>query len=233
MGGRYWIDVKPEDFQYGEQYSLQTYGGKDSTLVREIEHTGAGDYSGGTVEMSNYRVIKNDPALQDKVAYGYSGYGYKSVIVPIFEGQKTPEEISEIEERLNDYPLLDEDEHSQLEMELEGEAWNDYGRDEFIKDALVPFLDQYLDMDKDEMKDVLDEKPDEVWRVYHAVRENGPGDEVVFETGGSAYFNTKRMLSQMNRGDEDDKERYLAPLYEVFPELVPEPEGDVGPIILE
>ena len=36
---------------------------------------------------------------------------------------------------LESYPLISEDDHSELEMELQNEAWEDWGRDDFRKEV--------------------------------------------------------------------------------------------------
>ena len=106
-------------------------------IIKYTEHS---DYSGSDVEASNYRVLCDakdiDHLVQIYGSHGYKALAYDATLGPV----PSCEALSEMLEQLEGYPLLDEDDHSELERDLEMEAWGDHGQDDFRK-ALAPLLD--------------------------------------------------------------------------------------------
>lgn len=92
------------------------------------------DYSGCTVERSNNRCIIDDfkQHLGKGMYQVYGGYGTSAILVSVefFEGN---EELQDIIEELFDYPLVSEDDHSQLENEIEDEDWDSYRKDDLMR----------------------------------------------------------------------------------------------------
>lgn len=91
-----------------------------------INYTGWSDYSGSTVERSNYRSLLRDYSGTFTDVYG--GYGTSQLMlsvrwVPPGDGRAG---LLDDLRALADYPLYDEEDHSALEMELADEAWDAY-----------------------------------------------------------------------------------------------------------
>lgn len=105
-------------------------------IIRETEHS---DYSGGDVQASNYRVLAEAKDMDDLVeiygSHGYKALAYDATLGPV----PTCEALCDVLENLEQYPLIDEDDHSELESDLEMEAWGDHGLDDF-RNALEPLL---------------------------------------------------------------------------------------------
>jgi len=61
----------------------------------------------------------------------------------------------DIQERLADYPILDEDTYSRMEHDAQGEAWDNWARSEFAKGLEKQYGE--LDIPEDKLKDLFDE----------------------------------------------------------------------------
>lgn len=109
-------------------------------IIRGTEH---GDYGGGSVEASNHRrLLELFPGLTQIIgSHGYKALAYDATLGPVPES----EDLADVLEDLEGYCLVDEDDHSELERELESEAWDDHGCADF-REALVAVLDA-LDSD--------------------------------------------------------------------------------------
>lgn len=109
-------------------------------------YCGWSDYSSnGLVGLSNFRVLTDPASTPDPqggiltVGYGWNGEG---VVLDLL---RVPDDVLETVEALEAYPLISDDDHSQLELEKQDEAWPEVERD-FIK-ALERVLDQYAPED--------------------------------------------------------------------------------------
>lgn len=128
-----------------------------------IEHAGGSDYSGGTVEMSNYQVLEEmaeeDEEVANSLVFAYGGYGTFAAFIRL--DRPVPEELIDVVSALANYPLLDEDHHSRLEMEMENDQWEAYGREDWRK-ALA---DSHLGLDHQDVieDDLSDEGLDYLW----------------------------------------------------------------------
>ncbi len=91
-----------------------------------------GDYcNNGLVGKVNVEVILEDKELCERleVIELHEMYNSTSLMFPIAALQDI--ELIELFDRLERYPLLDDDTLSHAELELENECWEDYGRRDF------------------------------------------------------------------------------------------------------
>jgi hypothetical protein len=103
----------------------------------EIRLTAWGDYGGDTITRSNHRaLLEAFPFLGEKTG------GYSSSWLILSEPDCTPELLDALE-ALQDYPLYSDDDHSDLEWEIECEQWESFWRDE-IKRAFYPLAEQVI-----------------------------------------------------------------------------------------
>jgi len=89
-------------------------------------YCGYSDYSNtGLVGLSNYRVLTDPASTPDpfggilEVGYGWNGRG---VVLDLL---RAPADVLEAVESLESYPLLSEDDHSELEWEGIGKLWDE------------------------------------------------------------------------------------------------------------
>lgn len=91
-----------------------------------------GDYcSTDVVEKSNVKSVIDNEAMCERlnITELHEGYNTVSVLFPIAALQDA--EVLELIDRLESYPLLDDDLHSMMLVEAESEAWEHYGIKEF------------------------------------------------------------------------------------------------------
>ena len=93
---------------------------------------GYSDYSGSLVERSNYEEFVEQFADSEDVEWVkvFGGHGTVGVLVRVDADARVPE-MGEFFAALQQYPLANEDRHSELEHEVEMEAWDSYGRRDF------------------------------------------------------------------------------------------------------
>lgn len=158
-------------------------------------YVGGSDYSGNLVERSNYDVFHEQLADHQGVEWWETpgGHGTFGILVRVDADARVPE-IGEFFEGLSNYPVADEDAHSNLEMESQQAAWEDYGRNDFER----------------ELKDIfsgvqpIDEMEDDVlssfyWQIggelYSCYPENEQGD--------SWHFPDKTLLDGLQKFIDD------------------------------
>lgn len=143
-------DIEPNGRIYASSMESEPkrWATQPVAVILLTEH---GDYNGGDVEASNMRVlVERFPWLYRVYgSHGYEALAYDATLGPVPDS----EELCEILENLEDYPLIDEDDHSALEMELETAAWEEDGRDDFRK-ALTSLLD---DIDPEHEHEIPDD----------------------------------------------------------------------------
>jgi hypothetical protein len=129
----HWSDSATLSSSYGDWYELTQTGPMipSETFVLP-DYCGGSDYSGSLLEVTNYKallgMIPDD--YEDGLEYvTYTG-GHGTFALAIRIDALT-EEILESLESLDDYPLLDEGLHSELEIEAQNEAWDSWAKSEF------------------------------------------------------------------------------------------------------
>jgi len=101
----------------------------------EVEHAGGSDYSGGSATRANHKVLtdmlrEHHPDDQKPVAWvdSYGGHGTYSIFVVWDE---LDDEIKQTLSAREDYPVIDDQAMSEVENEIEEEAWSNYYKREF------------------------------------------------------------------------------------------------------
>jgi hypothetical protein len=126
--------VPPElSTTYGDWSEVSANTPIDPSKVYIIPgYCGGSDYSGNLVEVSNHKAIIDmmPNEYQDGAEYLVFSGGFGTFDIAIRIDALTPDLLDAIE-GLEDYPLLDEDLHSQLEMESQNEAWENDIRSDF------------------------------------------------------------------------------------------------------
>lgn len=157
-----------------------------------IAMTEYSDYSGGDVQMSNHRVLSeraDEFGLFSIIgSHGYQALAYDATLGPV----PGSDDLCDILEGLEGYALIDDDDHSELESELESEAWDSDGRQDFINalpgvfTALAPAFEYDCPTGDDD--DVLESEIDSLWHDGCDVFNVNGGTGFVVETGGMVHF---------------------------------------------
>ncbi len=176
----------PEDngdnVRYGGWESGEQSG--DGAQWYEVGHATGSDYSGGLVTKANYESLQEmldeeHPSGKSPAAWGttYGGHGTYGILVV---WDRLDSEIQDVIGGLEDYPLIDDDKHSELQMEAEGEAWENWAQREF-EDALEKHYD-------------LDEFPDGVdtYEIFHQASEKA--NEYWEDTSEGVYISIDRVV---------------------------------------
>ena len=106
-------------------------------LLASVRYTTGSDYCGSTLERSNYReFLEAFPVDYVKeTSGGFSTYGIAlDVRALLADETEMAESILETMEALEDYPVINEEGMSILEMELSEEGWKDWARDDFRRE---------------------------------------------------------------------------------------------------
>lgn len=156
----------------------------------EIEYCGGSDGSGDSVTVANFRAIKKEfeSWMEKGIWEYYGGYGtYGLVYNPSMLPPEVLERLEEIIKKLDDYPVLDEDEWSQVEIEAQDEAWDNWVEWEFRRRIAQLFRDNnlYFDYDGDDGGALYD------FFRYMTEKFNC---EWINETGNSMYIDVERAL---------------------------------------
>jgi hypothetical protein len=153
-------------------------------LIRPILLSGS-DYSGSTVEKSNYQVFLRLYGDQPGV---FSCPGNFSTYSVVIVAHLLSEEMNETLNALADYPVIDDDAMSELEQDLIDEAWDNWIREDFVREVGKKFKIEISDYDHSLMKKVFDEAED--------------GRSTVFvESGCSVFADTKVLAERLDFED--------------------------------
>lgn len=114
----------------------------------EIPYTLSGDYTSFSCvsNMSNNRVLRKD--FKDLI-FVYGSYSYETLFIQLKDLQKEEnKELFDIIDKLFQYPILDEQDESELINELAEQAWDNWVEYDFKRE-----LYKHLDEDEYELED--------------------------------------------------------------------------------
>lgn len=145
--------------------------------IVELPYCAGSDYSGDSVTLSNYEVLKKEfkdtPGVYEIWGdHGTYGIGYKKEEC----SPETLERIKEILAGLESYPLINEDTHSEVEMEIYLEAWKEASFHDIFPDYMSGYPEVMLEIIKEELFGKLEF-----------------GDHAIIETGCLVYFRKERI----------------------------------------
>lgn len=159
-----------------------------------IESAVGSDYSGNLREASNARALKRDFPWLVEIYGGHGTFG----VAYLGRREHQNDRLIEAIDALTDYCIYDDDDHSELEMELTDTAWSEDGRDEF-KRALVKYFDaQYSPDEHDLDDDSWNERVDALW--YAATERLCGGEDHLNEQGDSIYFPINNVIKKFVGG---------------------------------
>lgn len=165
-----------------------TYGLEDATEADAVwfEHDAflSGDYVGsGSYARSNVRVFREMFPEGEGTLYHVCHGSYGSEWIRFDIAALGHHEMRKVLDGLDDYPLIDEGDHSDLECDDESEAWENYGKDDFRR-ALRKAVPHHADL--------FDHIPDDaLWMIWREMCDTwnihgGTGCE--HEPGGVCFF---------------------------------------------
>jgi hypothetical protein len=167
-------DYQSVPLSYLKPVDYPAYAG---TVVYEMPYCMYSDYSGSTVERSNTEYMLRNFKREQGIIEVYGGYGTRGIMLT--SSALELEEVQEIIEGLDNYPVISEDDMSQLEIEIEAESW-----DSWIKYDLTRALDDagISYQDDDTLRDMF----------YQAAER--ANEYAIFEDAVSCWFYIDRII---------------------------------------
>lgn len=187
-----WSNVHddPEIVYYDDDSNRVSETGAE---CHEVPYCTYGDYDNSSaVERSNYRVLlANHPESLVEV-HGDHG---SAMLLYLGALEDQTEDLQDVIKGLESYPLVDESDHSELEREMESEAWSDWGREDFRR-ALVKHLTSVTDGERAIDGDAIDDALlDSLWwDGVDAYNVNG-GSGMIVESGGNVHFYIREWIT--------------------------------------
>ena len=180
---------------------------KDRDVVMiEVPCTTGSDYSGSDdVTKVNYLTLEEEYKEDTRFFFMYGGYGSYGVyvVVPVVEGVVyVPDDVQEnVLDRLESYPLLDDDASEMMVVEEETAQWDSWIKGDFLGELLKGYEG---DCNREGIEEVMEDWLDEVdnkrvWDLYRAACEKA---NVYFycEEGSSWYVDLERAVGVIDRG---------------------------------
>jgi hypothetical protein len=152
---------------------------------------GFGDYDNSSaVERSNHRVFMEEHGEKPGVYEIYGSHGSQAIALRLSLQDK---DIEATLAALADYPLIDEEDMSRLEMEMQEEAYESWAGADFIREV-----------EKELGVDITDDgdRAELFWRALRAVEERGR-DQAFVEAGGGVVFPLEQMAKRVTLQDLD------------------------------
>jgi hypothetical protein len=115
------------------------------SLLWVPDYCQAGDYGGAIHYLSNARVLLKEHGGSPECRELYGSYGSSGIVV---DPRYLSEELLESLQSLESYPVLDEEDSSSLELELQSEAWESHLSRDFLR-ALERSLSELLSYEED------------------------------------------------------------------------------------
>lgn len=189
----HYIDFpEKERFSYGY---LQHSKKDTATLITSKYWTGS-DYSGTTVELSNYQVFmeKFQDLLGTAIFDIWGGYSTFSTAISIKwlldpENEEKAQEIIDVLQELDRYPVIDEDHLSSMELEKE----NNYVTNDWLYD-----LNQ--EMKKQHGIEITNVTKEQLRDLYYDLSERA-NSYPEFEDNGAPYIDTEKIVKSYKIGD--------------------------------
>lgn len=187
VGDGVWEDVTPDEPGKGSTWH---YGRWDEATAEDATHilvdwTAYSDYGGSSAERSNHRSLRED--YPDAFIDVFGGHGTRALLIPADYSVSDEDygyggTVLEALIALEDYPLYNEEDHANLEMEEADAAWSSWlGFD--VRRALVTEHGC-----NDETVEWLDDNaPEWLEGTFHAINNEQP-QPYYLEDATNIYF---------------------------------------------
>lgn len=154
-----------------------------------------GDYDGSTaVERSNHQVFMDEHGEKPGVYEIYGSHGASAIGVGLWVDD---EDIIETLAALQDYPLISDDAHSEMEIEMQQEAYESGADRDFVHE-----VGKKLRVDIDDSVWDNPKLPDLFWEALRRCEEHGR--YAAIEGGGNVYFPIDEMAASVSKKDLDE-----------------------------
>ena len=172
---------------YGELHPIPDNRALEPTDYFVCDLLSGSHYSGDSVNRSNYRTFLERFGDSEYVYSVYGGHGTYAIAIRL---DCADEAIREAFESLTQYPVLCDEDLSELEIEEREEAWEHWAKDEFLWRVDKRFNTTFRRGTLDDTK---------VFRLFHTLCERA--NEYWICDCGDQYIDIERVVSRMTRED--------------------------------
>jgi hypothetical protein len=188
-----WSDLTPVNYASKKTRLLdlkETLKEVDIFLISN--HMQFGDYDNSCmVERSNYKLFLEEYKEEKGIFRIYGGYGSSGIAISIRYlldpvNEDKADEIIELLNNLNKYPVIDDEDMSNMEYDAFLESLDSFAIRECNDLLANQYLIEVYDYDQDKLKEVLLEADRNL---------DYPSYQI--ESGGSCYIDTKRLIKKV------------------------------------
>lgn len=197
--------IPGDDIRWGDWSDYpQTWPKEDpySQAMTLIDLCSGSDYSGDLVQRSNYEAMLADDDCAPHLIQIHGGHGtYGLGYLGGPKGEDFPcQAIEDAIAALDSYPLLDDQRHSEMEMDAESAAWSEaYGGAHDFRKALQVALDEHYPTREHDLDEMTAEDLYTLWREgCEAYNVNG-GSGYVNEQSDQIHFYVKEWIGGINK----------------------------------
>ncbi len=185
------------------------------SLLWLSNHCLSGDYCGAPHTLSNCRVLLEEFGGSHQCREAYGSYGSRSIAI---DPRYLSDELLESLQSLESYPVLDESDCSELELELQNQAWESWAERDFQR-ALESRLSSLCgDETAEEITESLDS--DQLYSLFEALREDA-NEYWESQSSPDQWIDVERiterapdatLLSLLSSSASEELSRLLSPL---------------------
>jgi len=144
-------DLKETDYPENAEKYLEALSADNAEVYFFVPESSGSDYSGSTVSRSNYLVFTETYGKDNEWVFSaYGGFSTYAAVIGLTGllgcDEDTFDEVCNVLEGLEDYPLIDEEAYSQLESDLSDSAWESGFAADFA-DVLKGKFDDIADLE--------------------------------------------------------------------------------------
>ena len=185
------------------------------SLLWLSDHCTSGDYIGAPYTLSNCRVLLEEFGGSPQCREAYGSYGSSSVAI---DPRYLSEELLESLQSLENYPVLDENHCSALELELQNQAWESWAERDFQR-ALESRLSSLCgDETAEEITESLDSEA--LLSLFESLREEAneywqsqdSPDQWIDVERVTEKVSSSLLLSLLSSSASEELSRLLSPL---------------------
>lgn len=170
------------------------------TDLVELPLCGGSDYSGSLVEKSNHRVMLERYGDLPGVWDVYGGHGTFAVVVAL--RQKDKDLWEDVRSMVDDYPLLDEEELSELEREDQDSQWESWVRSDFAREVSKQYRVDILACEDSDVRTLFETTADEA-NIYWEDEGSGSGMYISVEKVAESIEDRALLLALPGAVDEE------------------------------
>lgn len=163
------------------------------SLLWLSDHCMGGDYCGSTHNVANARVLLDQFSSPELRSIG-GGYGSQGIVV---DPRYLSEELLELLQSLENYPVLNEDELSSYELELQNEAWEHTVRREWER-ALESALSSLLSDNEELAESIIESLSDDALFSLFSDCAELSNTYWEAESGTSVYIDVDRVAQSLS-----------------------------------